>query len=106
MNIALTAAFYTACPGIVLTREIDDALSAAYQAGGYRPMTDAAIRAIVLPLAGGALPPQPTVLLPIDGDLAHGTVATFAKGLKRFADSNPCPRDGWSIERNQPGGPV
>lgn len=116
------AQFYAACPGVVLSRDIDTAIAAL-------PATSsaAAIRAAVLPLMpegnppqytrgappampavmpnasplfAAALPPQPVMLIPIDGDPAHGTVATFARGLKRFQDSNPCPSDDWSIERD------
>lgn len=74
MAFDLTEAFDQACPGVVLTREIDAAIHA------LPGQPDAAtIRAAVLPLIGGSLPLYPS-------------------GLKRFADSNPA-SDGWSIDR-------
>jgi hypothetical protein len=130
MTFDLLGAFYAACPGIVLTRDIDSALHAAAGAGS---LTGAQILTIVLPLVpegnppqytrgsppavpvlmpnatpifAAALPPQPNVAIPIDGgsNPGTGTVLTFAKGLKRFADSNPEALDGWSIEREQADG--
>lgn len=130
----LRDAFYAACPGIELTRDMETALYALSPTA-----TAAQIQAVILPLvpegnpfqytAGAppaigilmpgaspvlppALPPQPVVLLPIDGNPATppinpvlGTVATFAKGLKRFQDSNPDWLDGWSIDQTDSAGP-
>lgn len=83
MAFDLTEAFDKACPGVVLTRDID----AAIHALGAQP-SQSAILAAVLPLIGGSLP-------------------VFPSGLKRFADSNPA-SDGWSIDREaadfSPGG--
>lgn len=117
--------FYQACPGVVLTREIEAVLA------GLAPGSSAAaIAAAVTPLMPdgnvpqytrtapveppapmpnsspvytAALPAQPNVLIPVDGgDLVPGSnwgnAATFAQGLRRFADSNPDPLDNWSIE--------
>ena len=64
--------FYAACPGVVLTREVEAALAGLSEASSA-----AAIQAAVTPIA--PLPAYPA-------------------GLKRFADSNPA-SDGWSIDR-------
>ena len=58
--------------GAILTREIEDALHAAYAANGFTPVTEAQVLAIVTP---PALP----------------------SGLVRLRDSNPAP-DGWAID--------
>lgn len=57
-------------PGVVPSRDLVDALSAAHGAG--TAMTEANVLAI-----NGPLPVEDT-------------------GLPRFADSNPAPRDGWT----------
>lgn len=125
--------FYAACPGVVMTRDIEAALAAlpatssasAIQAAvlpllpegsafQYTPGAPPAIGAAMpgaTPVVAAALPPQPNVLLPVDGGTvaSWGTVATFAAGMKRFSDSNPDPHDGWSIEWDDddtPAGPV
>ncbi|HEV2187512.1 MAG TPA: hypothetical protein VGR70_09905 [Stellaceae bacterium] len=114
-------------PGVVLTRDLEAALAQQYQTNGFTPLTQAQVLALAQPLipegnppeytAGpppaqpilmpgaspvfaAALPPQPSVLVPIDGGANPqlGTVATFAKGLRRFVDSNPDPYDGWAID--------
>lgn len=127
MSVGLDA-FYAACPGVELTRDMQTAI-AALPAGS----SAAAIEAVVLPLIpqgnpfeyvngppgstlmpgaspvlSAALPPQPTIAVPVDGGAnpALGTVLTFAKGLPRFQDSNPDPLDGWSIERDEDGYPA
>ena len=126
MSIGL-AAFYAACPGVVATRDIEAAL-----AGLAAGSDAAAIQAAILPLIpegnppqytrgappamplvmpgaspvfGAVLPPQPDVAVPVSGGANPrlGTVFTFARGLPRFADSNPDPRDNWSIEQNEDG---
>ena len=120
MAVALDS-FYAACPGVVLCREMDAALAALPE-----DATGAAIRAAILPLmpegnppqyakgaptapptimpgasplVPAALPPQPNVANPIDGQSYLGTVDTFAKKLPLFADSNPDPLDGWSVDQ-------
>lgn len=121
----MASAVLAACPGCLLTPDMTAALYAAAEADDG-VLTDAQVQAIVLPLmpegnppaytigqpsypppvlAKGAtplvpptLPPQPDVLVPVDNRTDMGTVATFAQGLVRFQDSNPDPRDGWSIE--------
>lgn len=124
------ASFYAACPGVVRTRDIDAALG-GLPAGS----SAAAILAVVLPLIPegnppqytrgappamplvmpgaspvfpAALPPQPIVAVPVSGGANPrlGTVLTFAKGLKRFQDSNRDPLDGWSIEWDESDVPV
>ena len=73
----LRANFYLYAPGSVATSDSDAAMAAQYAANGYQPVTQAQVLAI----AGGPAPaPNP---------------------LPRFADSNPDPRDGWSIERSE-----
>lgn len=64
-------------PGVVMTRDIETALLAQYAANGYTPLTQAQVLAIT------------------------GTPPAFPTGLKRFADSNPTPRDNWSIDKAQ-----
>jgi hypothetical protein len=128
MSVALET-FYAACPGIVLTRDIDAAL-ADLGAGSDRAQIQAAVLPLVpegnppqytrgappsnplvmpnaTPVLGPALPPQPVVAIPISGGAnpALGSVLTFAQGMKRFADSNPDPLDGWSIEWVEGDGP-
>lgn len=117
--------FYRACPGVVATRDIEAALAALSASA-----SDAAIEAAVLPLIpegnppqytrgappamplvmpgasplfAAALPPQPTLAVPVSGGANPrlGTVLTFAKGLPRFADSNPDPLDNWSVEQDE-----
>jgi hypothetical protein len=68
---------YRYAPGVVPTHETDDALWAQYAANGYTPLTQAQVLAITGP-------PPP-----------------FPPSMKRFADSNPCPRDNWAID-NRP----
>jgi hypothetical protein len=51
----LIAAIDRAAPGVVLQREIIDGCAAAYAAGGYVPLTDAQIVAVI-----GPLPVAPT----------------------------------------------
>jgi hypothetical protein len=74
----LRANFYLYAPGVVPTSDTDAAMGAQYAANGYQPVTQAQVLAI----CGGSLPPYPNP-------------------LPRFADSNPDPRDGWSIERRE-----
>lgn len=64
-------------PGFVMSRDIETALLAQYAANGYTPLTQAQVLAIT------------------------GTPPAFPTGLKRFADSNPTPRDNWSIDKAQ-----
>lgn len=71
-------AFYAYAPGLWMTRAIEDAIMAQYQANNSQPLSQAQVLAIV-----GPLPAYPT-------------------GLKRFADSNPDPVDGWALDA--PGG--
>lgn len=66
--------FYTFAPGLVLTRELDVALAAAYAANGSAPLSSAQVLAIT------------------------GTPPVFPASLKRFADSNPDPRDGTALD--------
>jgi hypothetical protein len=74
----LRANFYLYAPGVVPTSDSEAAMAAQYKANGNRLVTQAQVLAI----CGGTLPPQPNP-------------------LPRFADSNPDPRDGWSIERSE-----
>lgn len=124
-NYDIRTPFLAWVPGVVWTRDIEAGLAAQYAANGFTPLTQAQVLAVVLPLIpegnppqytpgappanpaimpgaspvlGPALPPQPVVLLPIDGRSDMGNVATFAQGLKRFKDSNPDPMDGWAID--------
>ena len=121
----LRTPFALYAPGVVWTRDIEAALVAAYADGGYAPLNQSQVLTAVLPLIPegnppqytpgpppanpaiqpgatplltAALPAQPDVLVAIDGRSDAGTVATFAKGLPRFADSNPDPLDGWAID--------
>lgn len=113
--------FYAACPGVLLTRNIEAAIAALptgsaaaaiqsavlplipegnppqYTAGA--PPAMPLIQPNATPVFAAALPPQPDQQIPIDGNSALGTVATFAKGLPRFQDSNPDPRARWSIDQ-------
>ena len=74
----LRANFYLYAPGSVATADTDAAMAAQYTANGNQPVTQAQVLSII----GGTLAPLP-------------------KPLPRFADSNPDPRDGWSIERSE-----
>lgn len=49
-NYDLLAAFDTYAPGVILQRPILDALSTAWIAGGFKPLTAAQIAAIAGPL--------------------------------------------------------
>jgi hypothetical protein len=77
MGFDLRAQLYAYAPGVVATSDIDAAMGAQYVANGYQPLTQAQVVAIA-----GPLPPYPDP-------------------LPRFQDSNPDPRDGWSIERSE-----
>lgn len=125
MSIDL-ATFYAACPGVVATRDIEAAL-AGLAAGSNTAAIQAAVLPLIpegnpfeyvngappqfgtlipgaTPVFAAALPPQPDVELPVGANPAFnvpdhlGTIATFAKGLPLFQDSNPDPYDGWSVE--------
>lgn len=95
----LIAAIDTLMPGVVLQKPLLDAAAAQYQANGLTPITAGQVPAILAAAntldTGGAshLPttdtPYPTALPP------------FPTGMKRFADSNPSTRDGWSIDTAQ-----
>lgn len=74
---SLRSALYAAAPGVVPTREVDDAMAAQYIANGYTPLTTPQILAIT-----GPLPAYPA-------------------GLPRFAGSNEAPGDHWSIDQAQ-----
>lgn len=68
------SALYAFGPGVVPTRDTDDALEAQYTANNFTPLTQAQVLAIT-----GPLPAYPA-------------------GLPRFSDSNPA-TDGWSIDK-------
>lgn len=72
------SAFYLYAPGLLLTRDLEQAIVAQYAANNFTPLTQAQVLAIT-----GPLPAYPT-------------------GLPRFADSNPDPVDGWALDA--PGG--
>jgi hypothetical protein len=74
----LRANLYQYAPGVVPTADIDAAMAAQYTANGNKPVSQAQVLAIV-----GPLPVSPSHPLP------------------RFADSNPHPHDGWSLERSE-----
>lgn len=125
----IAARFYAACPGVVPTAEIDAAIralgdnpSAADLLAAVLPLIPegnpfvytlgappeiGVLRPGATPVYTAALPPQPIVAVPVSGgsNPRLGTVLTFAKGLPRFADSNPEPLDDWSIERELGGLP-
>lgn len=65
---------YLYAPGVVPTRDIYDGLEAQYAANGYTPITPEQVVAIT------------------------GTPPAYPTGMKRFQDSNPCPRDNWAID--------
>ena len=70
----MLAAIDVAAPGIVVTRELLDAVAEAFAANDYQALTASEIVAIV-----GPLPSYPS-------------------GLVRISDSNPA-IDGWSIDK-------
>lgn len=126
------ASFYAACPGVVLTRDIDAAI-AALPDGSSTATIQAAVLPLIpegnpfeyvnaapaefgtpipgaTPVLPAALPPQPDVVLttganPAFNMPATGTVTVFAAGLPLFQDSNPDPYDGWSVEFAEQGFP-
>lgn len=73
-NPGYLEAFYRYAPGVLLTRALDKALSAQFAANGQTPLTQSQVLAIA-----GPLPAYPA-------------------SLKRFADSNPDPHDGWALD--------
>lgn len=95
------ASFYAACHGVLASPDIDAALHAL----GASP-TAGQIRAAVLPLIPEGNPPQYTrgappampLVMPGATPVLAAALPVYPAGLKRFADSNPDPRDGWSIE--------
>lgn len=74
LNYDFLAELQRYAPGVVVQREILDGMAAQYAANGYTPLTQAQVLAIT-----GPLPKLPS-------------------GLVRLADSNPSPRDKWSID--------
>lgn len=68
---------YRYAPGVVPTRQTDDGLHAQYAANGFQPVTPTQVLSVT-----GPPPPYPP-------------------SMKRFQDSNPCPRDNWAID-NKP----
>lgn len=66
-------------PGSDMTRGIEDAIMLQWNANGQQPLTSDQVVAIVIAQTGAQPPAYPT-------------------GMVRFADSNPDPMDGWSID--------
>jgi hypothetical protein len=87
-------------PGVVVTREIEAALSAQFEANGELPLTQAQVLAIVQ-----AVPPLqpigqglPALSVPPQGPLPPPwSSGTPSDGLPRFPDSNEQPLDDWTI---------
>lgn len=73
-NYDFRNAFYTFAPGVLMTRAIETALGAQYAANGYTPLSQSQVLAIA------------------------GTPPVFPTTMKRFADSNPDPRDGSALD--------
>lgn len=67
-------AFYAYAPGVLLTRELDDALGAQFMLNGGAALSQSQVLAIV-----GPLPAFPT-------------------SVPRLADSNPDPHTGWALD--------
>jgi hypothetical protein len=107
MSVPLDA-FYAACPGVVLVRDMDAALAALPADASV-----AAIRAAILPLMpeGNPLeympgaPPAIGTPMPGGSPVLQTALPAYPAGLPRFQDSNPDPLDGWSIDRSDPAGP-
>ena len=72
------SALYRYASILQMTRELEAALVTQYAANGFTPLTEQQVLAIT-----GPLPQAPT-------------------GMKRFADSNPDPVDGWALDMVQP----
>jgi hypothetical protein len=95
-NYDLPGAIETLAPGVVVQREMVDAVDIAYAANGYQALTSAqVIAALQTP------PPSDTVktlanapTLPVVFPVQPPPYPT---GLPRFADSNPA-TDGWCID--------
>ena len=69
----------TFAPGLLCTDAIEAQLAAQYVSNNYTPLTQGQVLAIT-----GPAPSYPT-------------------GLPRFADSNPDPVDGWSLDAGKGG---
>jgi hypothetical protein len=88
-------------PGVVITRDIELALSQQFEANGEQPLTQAQVLAIVQ-----AVPPlqpigqgSPALPVPPQGPLPPPwPTGTPAGGLPRFKNSNEQPLDDWTIE--------
>ena len=81
-------------PGVVVQREVLDAVSVAYRAGGQLPMSPAAV-VTALQYAppetpSGGLAPTLGVTFPV-------LLPPYPTGLPRFVDSNP-DIDGWALD--------
>lgn len=85
-------------PGVVLQREVQDAVYVAYQDNNFHPLTAAEVVAGLQVAPPSDFPvfgsntnvPTLPVVFPV-------TLPAFPTGLPRFADSNPA-SDGWSID--------
>ena len=93
----LQSALDTLMPGVVLQRSLLDAAAARYQAKGFVRLTQSDVTTILAAtntLDQGGASYVPTTVTPYPGALP-----LLPAGLKRFADSNPAPSDGWSIDQ-------
>jgi hypothetical protein len=91
----LIGVFDTLAPGIILQREILDAVYVAYAANGYKALSSPQVIAALQTEPPNE--PTPAAYVPTETVAFPVTLPTYPTGLPRFADSNPA-TDGWCID--------
>ncbi len=97
-NYDFLAALQQFGPGVVVTREVLDAMAVTYAANGFTPLTSAQVLAAVNTAATQIAAQLANVKPPIAQNFTPPITTglpTYPKGLPRFPDSNESPRDGW-----------
>ncbi len=98
-NYDLQGAIDVLFPGVTLQRQLLDAAAQRYAANGFAPLASADVAPILA--AANTLDQGGSTLTPTAPGAYPAVLPSFPKGLKRFADSNPSPFDGWAIDNEQ-----
>ncbi len=85
-------------PGVVMTRELEAAMAAQYQANGFTPLTKAQVLALLPAAASDANAATSTPPFNNPKPVYTGAPPAYPAGLPRFQDSNPSSFDDWSVE--------
>lgn len=91
-------------PGLVVQRELLDAAAARYAAIGFRPLSAADVAPILAAVNTTDVVTLATPAASSDSPATSRGVypsapPAFPTRLKRFADSNPDPVDGYAVDR-------